>query len=90
MLAICIYNHIKLAISPQGGEEMYANLLGQKAYYHLTDEDMGKIIGVSRNSYSQKIRSGRFWPSECRAFCRYFNKPFDYLFATEKEDIQEQ
>ena len=27
---------------------MYPNLLGQKAYYHLTDEDMGKIIGVSR------------------------------------------
>lgn len=39
---------------------MYPNLLGQKAYYHLTDEDMGKIIGVSRTSYGQKIRSGRF------------------------------
>lgn len=33
---------------------MYANLLGQKAYHHLTDDDMGKIIGVSRNAYSQK------------------------------------
>ena len=37
---------------------MYPNLLGQKAYNHLTDEDMGSIIGVSRNTYSQKIRSG--------------------------------
>lgn len=64
---------------------MYPNLLGQKAYNHLTDEDMGSIIGVSRNTYSQKIRSGKFWPSECRAFCRYFNKSFDYLFATEAE-----
>ncbi len=62
---------------------MYANLLGQKAYFHLTDEDMGRIIGVSRNAYSQKIRSGRFWPSECQAFCRYFHKSFEYLFATE-------
>ena len=62
---------------------MYANLLEQKDYYHLTDEDMGNIIGVSRNIYSQKLRSGRFWPSECRAFCRYFNKSFEYLFATE-------
>ena len=62
---------------------MYANLLGQKAYHHLTDEDMGKIIGVSRNSFSQKIRSGRFWPNECQAFCRYFDKSFDYLFAVE-------
>lgn len=64
---------------------MYANLLGQKAYHHLTDEDMGNIIGVSRNAYSQKIRSGRFWPSECRAFCRYFHKSFEYLFAVEAD-----
>lgn len=67
---------------------MYPNLLGQKAYYHLTDDDMGKIIGVSRNSYSQKIRSGRFWPEECQAYCKYFNKPFDYLFATEQKTLQ--
>lgn len=64
---------------------MYANLLGQKALHHLTDEDMANIIGVSRNSYSQKMRSGRFWPKECQAFCWYFNKSFDYLFATEEE-----
>lgn len=64
---------------------MYVNLLGQKAYFHLSDEDMGNIIGVSRNTYSQKIRSGRFAPSECQAFCRYFNKSFDYLFATETD-----
>lgn len=63
--------------------KMYVNLLGQKAYHHLTDADMGKIIGVSRASYSQKIRSGRFWPSECKAFCKYFNKTFEYLFETE-------
>ena len=55
----------------------------QEHRHHLTDEDMGKIIGVSRNSYSQKIWSGRFWPGECRALCKYFNKPFEYLFATE-------
>lgn len=66
---------------------MYANLLGQKAYHHLTDEDMGKIIGVSRNAYSQKIKSGRFWPSECKALCKYFNMSFNYLFATEDDNI---
>lgn len=64
---------------------MYANLLGQKAYYHLTDKDMGEIIGVSRTTFGQKIRSGRFWPSECQAYCKYFNKSFEYLFATEEE-----
>lgn len=64
---------------------MYPNLLGQKAYHHLTDDDMGKIIGVSRTSYGQKIRSGRFWPDECRAYCKYFGKSFEYLFAAEDE-----
>lgn len=60
---------------------MYPNLLGQKAYNHLTDDEMGKIIGVSRNSYSQKVKSGRFTPAECMAYCKFFNKSFDYLFA---------
>lgn len=64
---------------------MYPNLLGQKAYKHLTDEEMGRIIGVSRTSYSQKIKSGRFTPAECFAFCKYFKKPFEYLFATEED-----
>jgi len=64
---------------------MYPNLLGQKAYYHLTDEDMGKIIGVSRNAYGQKIRSGRFTPAECKKYCDYFRKDFDFLFETEEE-----
>ena len=67
---------------------MYANLLGQKAYYHLTDEDMGKIIGVSRNTFSQKIKSGRFWPNECKAYCTYFNKSFEFLFATDQINKQ--
>lgn len=67
---------------------MYENLLGQKAYFHLSDEDMGNIIGVSRNAYSRKIRSGRFGPSECRAFCMYFNKSFDYLFATDADTAE--
>lgn len=68
---------------------MFVNLLEQKTYHHLTDEDMGKIIGVNRSLYNQKIRSGKFGPKECQAFCKYFNKSFDYLFAVE-EDISPQ
>ena len=37
---------------------MYANLMGQKAYHKLTDDDMAKIIGVSRTAYAQKLKSG--------------------------------
>ena len=32
---------------------MFPNLLGQKAYHHMTDDDMAAVIGVSRNSYQQ-------------------------------------
>lgn len=69
---------------------MYPNLLGQKAYYHLTDEEMAKIIGVSRNTFQQKIKSGRFTPEECKAYCVYFKKCFDYLFADNNDAFANQ
>lgn len=65
---------------------MYPNLLGQKAYHHLTSQDMADIIGVSRRTYEQKIQSGRFTPEECKKFMSAFNKGFEYLFASD-EDI---
>lgn len=64
---------------------MYPNLLGQKESRKLSNQDMAGIIGVSRSAYEQKIRSGKFTPLECAAYCNYFNKPFDYLFITESE-----
>ena len=64
---------------------MYANLLGQKAIHKLTDKDMGNIIGISRTAYNQKIKTGKFSPVECKAYCKYFNRPFDYLFATDDD-----
>lgn len=65
---------------------MFPNLLGQKAYRHLTNTDMARLIGVSRRGYEKKIASGYFTAEECKALCRYFNKPFEYLFATEPFD----
>lgn len=65
---------------------MFPNLLGQKAFHHMSDDDMAKVIGVSRTAYQQKIRSGRFTPDECKAFCAHFGKRFEYLFA-ENNDL---
>lgn len=64
---------------------MFPNLMGQKAFHHLTAEQMGSIIGLSRQAYDAKMASGRFTPDECKTFCRYFGKPFDFLFATDDE-----
>ena len=64
---------------------MYPNLLGQKAFKRLSNDDMGKIAGLSRNSYEQKMKCGRFTPQECKRFCLYFGKSFEFLFATNDE-----
>ena len=65
---------------------MFPNLLGQKAFHHMTDEDMANVIGVSRTAYQQKIKSGRFTPEECKAFCARFGKRFEYLFAENNDE----
>lgn len=65
---------------------MYPNLLGQKAARHLTDADMAKIIGISRTAYQSKQKSGRFTPAECQAYCKYFAKRFEYLFALDGDE----
>ena len=64
---------------------MYPNLMGMKAFHGLTSDDMGNILGISRNAYESKMKSGRFTPKECKLLCRYFKKPFTYLFATDDE-----
>ncbi len=64
---------------------MYPNLLGLKALHHLSNEALGKIIGVSRDSFRVKLTTGRFYPHECKALCQFFGKPFEYLFATEDD-----
>lgn len=64
---------------------MYPNLLGQKAYHHLSNDDMAGILNISRTAIESKLKSGRFTPQECKILCRYFDKPFAYLFATDDE-----
>lgn len=64
---------------------MYPNLLGQKAYHKLSNEDLADILNLSRSSLEQKLKSGRFTPEECKTLCKYFGKPFEFLFATNEE-----
>lgn len=64
---------------------MFPHLIGMKEINHLTSEDMGAIIGTSRQTYEYKARCGSFDPSECKALCKRFGKTFEYLFATADE-----
>lgn len=64
---------------------MYPNLLGQKAYHKLSNDDLADILNLSRSCLEQKLKSGRFTPEECKALCKYFGKSFEFLFATNEE-----
>lgn len=64
---------------------MFPHLYAMKEVHHLSSEDMGAIIGKSRQTYEYKAQCGNFTPFECKALCRHFHKSFDYLFATMDE-----
>lgn len=64
---------------------MFPHLMGMKESHHLSSEEMGAIIGTSRQTYENKMLRGNFTPFECKAFCKRFGKSFDYLFATMDE-----
>ena len=64
---------------------MFPHLLGQKEAHKMSNDDMAKIIGRTRQTYENKIASGNFSIEECMAFSRYFNKPVDYLFMKESD-----
>lgn len=61
------------------------NLVAEKAMHRCTNQDIANVLGVSRATYEQKMRTGRFTLSECKKLMRYFNKDFAYLFATDDE-----
>lgn len=63
---------------------MYPNLLGLKAVRKISSDDMAKAIGISRQSFNHKLKTGKFTVSECKVYVDMFGKPFDYLFATEE------
>ena len=64
---------------------MFPNLLGQQAFHHMTATDMAAVIGAKRTTYQRKMKLGKFSPEECKKFCEYFGKSFDYLFARNDE-----
>lgn len=64
---------------------MFPNLLGQKAFHKMSNDDMATVIGVSRASFENKMKTGKFTVSEINAYIRFFKKPYDCLFATDDQ-----
>ena len=64
---------------------MFRNLEAEQARLGLTNQDVATILGISRVSYENKKKSGKFTTVEIKKLCRLFKCKFDYLFTTEDE-----
>lgn len=69
---------------------MFRNLDAEQARYNLTNSDVAERLGISRVSYENKKKSGKFTTIQIKDLCRLFGCGFDYLFATEEDEKTEE
>lgn len=65
---------------------MFRNLDAEQARKGLTNSDVAEKLGISRVSYENKKKSGKFTTFEIKALCQLFCCKFDYLFSTEQSE----
>ena len=63
---------------------MFRNLDAEQARLKLTDQKVADKLGISRVSYVNKKKTGKFTTMEIKALCKLFNRKFDYLFDTDE------
>lgn len=63
---------------------MFRNLEAEQARFGFTNQDVADKLGISRVSYENKKKTGKFTTLEIKALCKLFRCKFDYLFSTEK------
>lgn len=66
---------------------MFRNLEAEQARYGFNNSDMGEKLGISRVSYENKKKNGKFTTIEIKTLCKLFRCKFDYLFATEEKEV---
>ena len=64
---------------------MFRNLEAEQARFSYTNQEMAGKFGLSRTSYENKKKTGKFTALEAKKMCKIFKVKFDYLFATEDE-----
>lgn len=66
---------------------MFKNLKAEMARNGHKNNDVAKILGISRQSYEVKMKTGKFKVTEAKKLCELYNGDFNYLFETESEAI---
>ena len=56
---------------------MYRNLDAEQARLKLTDQKVADKLGISRVSYVNKKKTGKFTTMEIKALCKLFSRKFD-------------
>lgn len=65
---------------------MFRNLEAEQARFGFTNQNMADKLGISRVSYENKKKSGKFTTSEIKVLCKLFKCKFDYLFADSPDE----
>ena len=63
---------------------MFRNLEAEQARLGLTNQRVAYILEISRVSYENKKKTGKFTTREIKKLCRLFKCKFDYLFEEEE------
>ncbi len=63
---------------------MFKNLEAEQARNGYTNTDVATKLGISRASYENKKKTGKFTTFEIKMLCNIFKSKFDYLFATKE------
>lgn len=66
---------------------MFRNLEAEQARLGLSNSDVAKKLGISRNSYENKKKTGKFTTFEIKMLCKLFRCKFDYLFQTDDKEV---
>lgn len=64
---------------------MFRNLDAEQARKGMTNMAVAEFLGLSRVSYENKKKSGKFTTIESKKLCLLFACDFEYLFATDED-----
>ena len=65
--------------------KLFRNLEAEQARKGYTNSDVANLLGISRVSYENKKKTGKFTTFEIKILCKTFNVEFDYLFEEVRE-----
>ena len=67
---------------------MFRNLEAEQARVGLSNSDVAKKLGIPRNSYESKKKTGKFTTFEIKMLGKMFKCKFDYLFQTDEKEVR--